>query len=141
MGKMKELQIELMKLLEKEDVDLDEVMNLTTQLAGSDTNRVRFSVDASHIDRLGRELVAKQETAVAEIVKNGYDADAKHVDLTFSNVAEPGGTLEIFDNGNGMTREQLVNGFMRLSTTDKADTPYSPLYTRNTMSALPCLIW
>ncbi|MEZ7197712.1 sensor histidine kinase [Pseudodesulfovibrio karagichevae] len=130
MAKTKDLQIELMNLLGREDVDLDEVLTLTAQLAESDENRVRFSVDASHIDRLGRELVAKQETAVAELVKNGYDADAKLVELTFIDVDSPGGTLEIFDNGNGMTRSQLINGFMRLSTTDKADTPFSPLYKR-----------
>lgn len=130
MSKMKDLQIELINLLGKEDVDLDEVMTLTSQLAESDQSRVRFSVDASHIDRLGRELVAKQETAVAELVKNGYDADAKLVELTFIDVDTVGGTLEIFDNGNGMTREQLINGFMRLSTSDKADTPFSPKYKR-----------
>lgn len=130
MSKMKELQQELIELLGKEDLDVDELMALSTQLAESDDKRVRFSVDASHIDRLGRELVAKQETAVAELVKNGYDADAKHVDLTFSNVTNPGGTLEIFDNGNGMNRKELINGFMRLSTTDKADAPLSPKYER-----------
>lgn len=89
-----------------------------------------FSVDASHISRLGLELVAKQETAVAELVKNGYDADATLVDLIFS--LEEGGrtSLEVFDNGSGMDIEQLEAGFMRLSTPNKVSSPLSDRYQR-----------
>jgi len=88
-----------------------------------------FSVDASHISRLGLELVAKQETAVAELVKNGYDADATNVDLIVNTASEPT-SLEVFDNGSGMTLEELENGFMRLSTQSKVTSPLSKLYSR-----------
>lgn len=99
-------------------------------LARQDQEKVRFSVDASHISRLGLELVAKKETAVAELVKNGYDADATVVELIFKNSEQPGGTLEIIDNGLGMTRQQLIEGFMRLSTPNKTEQPFSNLYQR-----------
>ncbi|MBF0371845.1 MAG: ATP-binding protein, partial [Alphaproteobacteria bacterium] len=89
-----------------------------------------FSVDASHISRLGLELVAKQETAVAELVKNGYDADATNVDLIFSTGKSGQTSLEIFDNGSGMDIEQLEAGFMRLSTPNKVVSPHSELYRR-----------
>lgn len=90
---------------------------------------VYFSVDASHISRLGLELVAKQETAVAELVKNGYDADATNVDLVFRE--RNGSTsLEIFDNGSGMDMAQLSAGFMRLSTPNKVAAPLSAKYNR-----------
>jgi hypothetical protein len=88
-----------------------------------------FSVDASHISRLGMELVAKQETAVAELVKNGYDADATNVDLIFST-ASNSTSLEIYDNGSGMSIEQLEAGFMRLSTPNKVINPRSDLFFR-----------
>lgn len=90
---------------------------------------VYFSVDASHISRLGLELVAKQETAVAELVKNGFDADATNVELVFR---EQSGTtsLEIFDNGSGMDMKQLSEGFMRLSTPNKVTAPLSLRYNR-----------
>ncbi|WP_152542911.1 sensor histidine kinase [Sphingobium sp. Ant17] len=90
---------------------------------------VYFSVDASHISRLGLELVAKQETAVAELVKNGYDADATNVELIFR---EQGGStsLDIFDNGSGMDMAQLSAGFMRLSTPNKVAAPLSAKYNR-----------
>lgn len=89
-----------------------------------------FSVDASHISRLGLELVAKQETAVAELVKNGYDADATNVDLIFSTGNAHQTSLEIFDNGSGMNVEQLEAGFMRLSTPNKVVSPRSELFER-----------
>ena len=42
-----------------------------------------FETDAAIITRLGRELVAKQETALIELVKNGFDADATEVEVVF----------------------------------------------------------
>jgi signal transduction histidine kinase/anti-sigma regulatory factor (Ser/Thr protein kinase) len=98
-------------------------------LVNGGRGKVFFSVDASHISRLGLELVARQETAVAELVKNGYDADATSVDLTFRELS--GKTLlEIFDNGSGMDMAQLSAGFMRLSTPNKVAAPLSAKYKR-----------
>lgn len=96
---------------------------------------MRFSTDAAIISRLGRELVSKQETALAELVKNAYDADATKLTLTFRNTSDEGGVLEIADNGHGMTREEIVNGFMRLSTDEKLRHPVSPRYKRDRAGA------
>ncbi|HMQ46368.1 MAG TPA: ATP-binding protein [Saprospiraceae bacterium] len=103
---------------------------LDKQLAELDKDKVRFSVDAGIIDRLGRELMAKQETAVSELVKNAYDADANEVILQFVNTDAVGGTLIIEDDGHGMDLEALRKGFMRLSSTDKVHNPVSPKYGR-----------
>lgn len=120
----------LQKELGKPKVDYGRVLELSLQLSEFDTENVRFSVDASHISRLGRELVVKKETAVSELVKNAFDADSTRVTLTFIDADIAGGSLVIEDDGHGMTREQLINGFMRLSTTDKIHTPYSPIFHR-----------
>lgn len=48
----------------------------------------------------------------------------------FENAWNKGGTLTIEDNGHGMNREQLVNGFMRLSSSDKIHNPVSDKYKR-----------
>jgi DNA topoisomerase VI subunit B len=67
---------------------------------------------------------------VSELVKNSYDADAKIVTLKFENSDSIGGTLFIEDDGLGMTKGQLVNGFMRISSTDKLRNPLSERYNR-----------
>ncbi len=97
----------------------------------SDIEKVYFTVDAGIINRLGLELVSKQETAVAELVKNAYDADATEVKVTFSDASTAlGGTLRIEDNGAGMDEAQLKNGFLRIATTDKLHVRVSEKYQR-----------
>ena len=125
-----EIKEELSKLLQSEKPDYSAILSLSNELAQLDSEHVRFSVDAGLINRLGTELVSRQETAVSELVKNAYDADAKTVSLTFVNSESVGGNLVISDDGNGMTREQLIDGFMRISSSDKIDNPISPIYHR-----------
>lgn len=124
------LQEELLNVLQREKVDISQVLTLATELAKNDPDNVRFFTDAGILRRLGYELVSRQETAVSELVKNAYDADATRVDLIFSNADESGGTLEILDDGVGMTREELVDGFMRLASVSKVREPLSPRYKR-----------
>lgn len=121
---------QLREVLERHPIDINEVLRLSNMLSEGDDRYVRFSVDAGVIDRLGRELVSKPETAVAELIKNAYDADASTVDLSFENTDKPGGRLTISDDGLGMTRTQLVSGFMRLSSMDKVREPLSPRLKR-----------
>ena len=128
--KADQLRGELLSVLEQDPLDYDRVQGLSSELAKLEPGAVRFSVDAGLISRLGRELVARQETAVAELVKNAYDADARQVTLIFSEADAPGGRLEIQDDGLGMTREQLIAGFMRLSSSEKVENPISPRYRR-----------
>lgn len=116
--------------MEKDSTNYSRVLELSTELSKLDEENVRFSIDAGIIDRLGKELVARHETAVSELVKNSYDADAKRVKLTFIDSSEIGGIIVINDDGIGMTKEQLVNGFMRLASSDKIHYPFSPIYNR-----------
>lgn len=94
-------------------------------------NSLSFSVDAGLIDRLGRELVGRAETAVSELIKNAYDADAKKVTVKYIDSSLEGGTLIIEDNGVGMNLEQLKLGFMTISSTDKIHNPKSIRYERS----------
>ena len=91
---------------------------------------VGFTVDAGLIQRLGYELVGRAETAVSELIKNAYDADATVVDVDFIDSNIKGGTLIISDNGIGMTEDQLINGFMRISSADKIHNPISERFKR-----------
>lgn len=96
----------------------------------SNVLEVGFTIDAGLIQRLGYELVGRAETAVSELIKNSYDADATIVDVDFINTSVSGGTLVISDNGLGMTKQQLINGFMRISSTDKLHNPTSIRFHR-----------
>jgi len=120
----------LQNILKNNPNNYSKILELSNQLSKFDENNVRFSVDAGIINRLGMELVARHETAVSELVKNAYDADATKVKILFKDSSNAGGTLEIHDNGSGMTKEQLINGFMRLSSSEKLHFPLSPKYNR-----------
>lgn len=89
-----------------------------------------FRTDAGIIAKLGRELVAKQETALVELVKNAYDADATEVTVEFINRGSPDASLIVTDDGNGMTRHELIDGFMRLASDLKVANPTSPKFGR-----------
>lgn len=127
---LEELKMELSAILQNEPLDNDMMLKLSHKIASLEQNKVRFSIDAGVIDRLGQELVARQETAVSELVKNAYDADAQKVTLTFKGSDVVGGTLTIDDDGDGMTKNELINGFMKISSTLKIHNPLSKLYQR-----------
>ena len=58
------LRRELTKQLESKELDFDSVLRIAGEIGLADPNTVRFSTDAAIVSRLGRELVAKQETAL-----------------------------------------------------------------------------
>lgn len=132
MNNKTQLKEQLAKLVEGDDVNLDygKILDLASQLSEFDEQNVRFSVDGNLVKRLGEQLVAKKTTALAELIKNAYDAEATTVDVIFENTESTGGTITIADDGNGMTREALIKGFMTISTSDKEDNPVSPFYLR-----------
>lgn len=129
-SKLSHLKKELSNEIQKDKSDNNVILALSNEIAKLDDSQVRFSVDAGIINRLGKELVGKHETAVSELVKNAFDADATEVNLIFENSWTNGGTLIIEDNGAGMTKEQLIKGFMRLSSSDKIHNPISDKYKR-----------
>lgn len=126
----KEIREQLQVLLQEQSLDYNKIVTLTNELALQDPKGVRFSVDANLINRLGTELVARQETALSELVKNAYDADARKVKIQFVDTDEIGGTLIIDDDGTGMDRDQLIDGFMRISSNMKKEKPVSDIYKR-----------
>ncbi|MBS3668116.1 sensor histidine kinase [Vreelandella boliviensis] len=116
--------------LQKESPDWRLVESLSRVEVSQDPTNVRFSVDAGHIQRLGVELVGKKDTALSELIKNAFDADATEVNLNFQDSNIAGGTLIISDNGSGMTMDVIRNSWMRISTDEKAEYPLSPFYNR-----------
>ena len=106
-----QIREKLQSLLKAKELDYDKIVALSNELTKLDPNNVRFTVDADLVSRLGNELVARQETALSELIKNAYDADATAVRLRFIDTDKIGGTLIVEDNGTGMNREQLLPQF------------------------------
>jgi len=70
---------------------------------------------------LGEQLITDEVAAVAELIKNSYDADATAVEIELKNVSyKDSGQIRIIDNGNGMTRETVLNTWLELGTISKA---------------------
>ncbi|MGO4456833.1 ATP-binding protein [Streptomyces sp. M-16] len=80
--------------------------------------------------RLGEELVPHADLGIMELVRNAYDADAALCQLQISEAEQPGGTLIISDDGDGMTAEQLANGFLLIGKSGKSSNTHTPKFRR-----------
>ena len=65
-----DLKSALAKAASQTTLDSNAIQAITAEILRRDSEVVRFSADAGIIARLGQELVGKQETAVAELIKN-----------------------------------------------------------------------
>lgn len=90
-------------------------------------HRFSFSVDAALLRELGERLVGQPHIAVAELVKNSFDADATCVTVHI-DVAED--QIVIADDGVGMTVSDVERHFMRVGTTHKVAQSRSHVYER-----------
>lgn len=77
---------------------------------------LNFTVDSALLEELGERLVGKPYIALAELVKNGYDADAKSVTIELDLKEE---RIVVEDFGHGMTLEEFENFWMRIGSTHK----------------------
>ena len=74
----------------------------------SDSNEFAFRPRARIMRILGRELISSETVALIELVKNAFDADATKVMIRFTGPLEEGkGSIEIIDNGHGMSMETV----------------------------------
>lgn len=88
-----------------------------------DFNKLNFKVHASLIYKLGESLIADEITALSELLKNSYDADASFCNLIIEPdyIDENGklGKIEISDNGTGMDLKTILNGWLTISNSPK----------------------
>ncbi len=91
---------------------------------------VFMQVGARHIGQLGRELVTDYVTALTELVKNSYDADAEAVELRFENLKSNDGRIIILDTGSGISSNDIINKWAIIGTNNKIKDSYSKRYNR-----------
>ena len=80
-----------------------------------------FTVDAALLRELGDRLIGRSYIALAELVKNAYDADAIDCQIEFAD-----DRIVIADNGHGMSEQDFHDHWMRIGTTHKTAAPASP---------------
>ena len=77
----------------------------------------RFTVDTHLFRELGELLVGRDSTALIELIKNAYDADATRVSVYGQRLDSPEhGAIVVTDDGVGMTEEQFTSGFLRVAS-------------------------
>lgn len=95
-----------------------------------DNNQVlKWRFDVSTFRLIGRDLITDRVTALFELVKNCYDANATETTIVFNNVGlEKNGESSIIikDNGIGMSFADIRDKWMVIGTSNKRSNPYSP---------------
>lgn len=80
----------------------------------SDYTPVKFQADSALLRELGERLVGQPHIALAELIKNAYDADA-----TLCTVSIAENEIAVADNGHGMTETEFLDYWMTIGTRNK----------------------
>ena len=78
-----------------------------------------FTIDARTILQLGRDSIKEFTTALIELVKNCYDADAENVEIEIWTKKENGVYIRIADDGFGMTETVIDSNWLRIGFSEK----------------------
>ncbi len=77
----------------------------------------KLTVDTHLFRELGELLVGRDSTALIELIKNAYDADATEVTVYGERLNNPEeGHILVIDDGVGMNAEAFTKGFLRIAS-------------------------
>ena len=86
-----------------------------------------WDFDVNVFKLLGSQLISDKFTAIIELVKNSYDANATEVKIDFIDAhSKERGKIIIQDNGHGMTKNDIKTKWMKIGTNSKRNTKLSP---------------
>lgn len=93
-----------------------------------ESGTLKWRFDVSTFRLIGRDLITDRVTALFELVKNCYDANATEVVINFDNVGTlgNGSSISIIDNGIGMSFSDIRDKWMVIGTSSKRSQPFSP---------------
>ena len=92
----------------------------------SEEQSLRWRFDVSTFRLIGRDLITDRITALFELVKNCYDANAQNVLVEFNNVGlgEVDSMITIADDGYGMSFADIRDKWMVIGTSSKKKESY-----------------
>lgn len=104
---------------------------------GKEINMYSFAPGAMSIIQMGEELIGHPSTAVNELVKNGYDADANLCKVYFHIDNNPDDSFAvIYDDGTGMSEKTLFGSWLQPSMSSKRyPNAKSEVYKRNLLGS------
>lgn len=85
-----------------------------SQLAAAQNETTYFKADSALLRELGERLVGKPYIALAELLKNAYDADATRCVINLTRQR-----IEVSDDGHGMTEKEFLDYWMTVGTRHK----------------------
>jgi len=91
---------------------------------------LKFTVDSALLRELGEKLVETVHLALAELVKNCYDADATKVEIIFTANEDGESIIKVVDNGTGMSHAAVRDYWMRIATSNKEGKQTSAVFGR-----------
>lgn len=94
----------------------------------SQKNILQWRFDVNTFKLIGRDLITDRITALFELVKNSYDANAQKVEVQFFDVGQSltHSKILIKDDGIGMTLDDIQNKWMVVGTASKRKATHSP---------------
>jgi signal transduction histidine kinase len=84
------------------------------------------------IDSIGKNLIIDEISAIVELIKNSYDADAENVIINLEKNGEDL-IITIEDDGHGMSLKTVEDNWMVPATSYKKNNKYSPLKNRRVL--------
>lgn len=90
---------------------------MTNALKKERDPRIRFAPDI--LRRLGEELNPSLSEGILELAKNAYDANATQFTVRLRETDAAGGEVFITDNGDGMTRADILSGWLVVGKSSK----------------------
>ncbi len=99
--------------------------------------RHSFQPGAMSIIQMGEQLIGHPSTAINELVKNGYDADALSCNVYFfCSVNSHESFVIVFDDGSGMNDKTLFGDWLKPSVSSKRNSnTKSAKYERNLLGS------
>ena len=94
-------------------------MSMKSANSNNRVTETNFRFSANILRRLGEELNPSPSRGLVELAKNAYDADAINCTIELKNVEQPGGTIIITDDGDGMDIQEIINGWLVLGKSEK----------------------
>lgn len=84
---------------------------------------LKISFHGRLIQHLGIQMYQKPAAALAEMISNSWDADAYNVEVKLPDELNDSATIEISDNGMGMTFEECQEKFLKVGRSRRGSNP------------------